>query len=160
MRNTDRHVFTARGIPATWRVAARVAAMLPAGGVVALQGELGAGKTTFVQGLARALGIRRPVTSPTFTLVSEYAGGALRLVHMDLYRLRDPDDLLAIGFHDYLGRGSLVAVEWPERAGDLLPTGTLWVTLALVSDPRTRQIRVHPHRPTPSDQTPDPARTR
>jgi tRNA threonylcarbamoyladenosine biosynthesis protein TsaE len=159
MRNTDRNTFTARGIPATWRVAAHIAAMLPKGGVLALQGELGAGKTTFVQGLARALGIRRPVTSPTFTLVSEYTGGALRLVHMDLYRLRDPDDLLAIGFHDYLDRGSLVAVEWPERAGDLLPADTLWVSLTLVSDPRTRRIRVQPRRQLGIPSTSDLART-
>ena len=91
MSNPTIHV--ARGIAATWRVARGVAERLPRGGVVALQGELGAGKTTFVQGLARALGIRRPVTSPTFTLVGEYAGTRLRLVHMDLYRLRTPDDL-------------------------------------------------------------------
>lgn len=159
MRNTDRNVFTARGIPATWRVAARVAAMLPEGGVLALQGELGAGKTTFVQGLARALGIRRPVTSPTFTLVSEYTGGARPLVHMDLYRLRNPDDLLAIGFQDYLDRGSLVAIEWPERAGDLLPKDTLWVSLTLVSDPRTRRIRVQPLRQLDKPSTPGLART-
>jgi len=142
MATADRLVFTARGVPATWRVAEQVASRLPDGGVIALQGEMGAGKTTFVQGLARALGIQRPVTSPTFTLVSEYAGGRLRLVHMDLYRLREPDDLLAIGFQDYLERGSLIAVEWPERAGDLLPPGTLWVSLTLAAHARTRHIQV------------------
>lgn len=135
-------VCVARGIPATWRVAARVAAQLPQGGVVALQGELGAGKTTFVQGLARALGITRPVTSPTFTVVSEYAGTSLLLVHMDLYRLRTPDDLLVIGFLEYLERGALVAVEWPERAGDLMPASAVWVELSLTADPRARRIRV------------------
>jgi tRNA threonylcarbamoyladenosine biosynthesis protein TsaE len=133
----------ARGIPATWRVAARVAARLPRGGVVALQGELGAGKTTFVQGLARALGVARPVTSPTFTLVGEYAAGQDRLlVHMDLYRLRSPDDLLAIGFAEYLERGAIVAIEWPERAGELLPVDAIWVEIGLTSDPRARRIRV------------------
>ena len=132
----------ARSIPATWRVAARVAARLPRGGVVALQGELGAGKTTFVQGLARALGIMRPVTSPTFTLVGEYAGPGLLLVHMDLYRLQSPDDLLTIGFLEYLERGALVAVEWPERAGNLIPPAAVWVEMTLTADPRARRIRV------------------
>ena len=134
--------YTCRGIAATWRAAQRVAEALPDGGVVALQGELGAGKTTFVQGLARALGIARPVTSPTFTLVSEYQGPRLRLVHLDLYRLRSPDDLLVIGFPEYLERGTLVAVEWPDRAGDLLPPATVWVTLALAARPDTRRITV------------------
>ena len=132
----------ARGIPATWRVAARVAARLPRGGVVALQGELGAGKTTFVQGLARALGIARPVTSPTFTLVGEYASPGLLLVHMDLYRLQSPDDLLAIGFLEYLERGAIVAVEWPERAGTLIPEEAIWVEIGLTPDPRARRILV------------------
>jgi len=134
--------FTVRSVPATWRLAAQLAARLPNGGVIALQGELGAGKTTFVQGLARALGIARPVTSPTFTLVGEYPGGRLLLVHMDLYRLRSPDDLLTIGFPEYLERKALVAVEWPERAGDLLPPETIWVTLTLTADAHTRHVEV------------------
>ena len=133
---------TARGIAATWRVAQRVADRLPQGGVVALQGELGAGKTTFVQGIARALGITRPVTSPTFTLVAEYPGERLRLVHLDLYRLRSPDDLLVIGFQEYLESGALVAIEWPDRAGDLLPTQAIWVTLTLTARADTRTITV------------------
>jgi tRNA threonylcarbamoyladenosine biosynthesis protein TsaE len=133
---------TARGIAATWRVARRVVARLPQGGVVALQGELGAGKTAFVQGMARALGIARPVTSPTFTLVGEYPAAGMLLVHMDLYRLRSPDDLLAIGFPEYLERKALVAVEWPERAGDLLPPHAVWVRISLTPDAHTRLIEV------------------
>lgn len=140
MSNPTIHV--ARGIAATWRVARDVAERLPCGGVVALQGELGAGKTTFVQGLARALGIRRPVTSPTFTLVGEYAGTSLRLVHMDLYRLRTPDDLLATGFAEYAESGALVAVEWPERAAGLLPPDAVRVRIELTGDPRVRRIAV------------------
>ena len=134
--------FRCRSVPATWRVAAQLAAQLPDGGVVALQGELGAGKTTFVQGLARTLGIDRPITSPTFTLVGEYAGHGLPLVHMDLYRLHSPDDLLAIGFSEYLERRALVAIEWPERAGDLLPGDAIRVNIRLAPDARTRIIEV------------------
>ena len=145
----------ARGIAGTWRVAAQVAARLPDGGVVALQGGLGAGKTTFVQGLARALGIRRPVTSPTFTLVGEYQGTRLRLVHVDLYRLRAPDDLDAIGFEEYLERGALLAIEWPERAGDWIPAEAVRVALRPGADLRTRRIEVR----YPAGMTP-PARCR
>ncbi len=135
-------LLTVRGIAATWRVAAQVVADLPRGGVVALQGELGAGKTTFVQGMAQALGIQRPVTSPTFTLCGEYASGRQLLVHMDLYRLRTPDDLLTIGFQEYLDRQALMAIEWPERAGDLLPPATIWVRITLTANAHTRHIRV------------------
>ena len=131
---------TVRSIAATWRVAEQVAARLPNGGVIALQGELGAGKTTFVQGMARALGITRPITSPTFTLVGEYSGARLLLVHMDLYRIQSPDELLVIGFQEYLDRKALVAVEWPERAGDLLPPETIRVSIALTADPHARRI--------------------
>ena len=139
---SNHSTHTVRGVPATWRLAAQLAAQLPDGGVVALQGELGAGKTTFVQGLARALGIERPITSPTFTLVGEYAGTGLPLVHMDLYRLHSPDDLLSIGFSEYLERRALVAIEWPERAGDLLPADAIRVNIRLAPDARTRIIEV------------------
>jgi tRNA threonylcarbamoyladenosine biosynthesis protein TsaE len=124
----------------TWRLAADVTALLPRGGVIALSGDLGAGKTAFVQGVARALGIARPVTSPTFTLVGDYAGPGGRLVHMDLYRMTGPDDLLTIGFPDYLESGAIVAVEWPERAGDLIPPDAVQVALTLLPDRASRRI--------------------
>jgi tRNA threonylcarbamoyladenosine biosynthesis protein TsaE len=139
--------IVARGVAATWRVARQVAARLPSGGVVALQGDLGAGKTTFVQGLARALGVTRPVTSPTFAIVSEYQGAQLRLIHFDLYRLHSPDDLLALGFQEYLERGALVALEWPDRAGDLLPPETIHVHLAPAADVHSRRIEVRYPKP-------------
>ena len=113
----------------TRRVAADLAARLPGGAVLALHGDLGAGKTCFVQGLAAALGVARAVTSPTYTLVSEYAG-ARRLVHIDLYRLRGSREALAMGLEEYLSGGGLVAIEWAERAADLLPAGTVHVRIA------------------------------
>ena len=95
----------------TWAVAGRFAAELKPGDVVALEGDLGAGKTTFVQGLAAALGAKRPATSPTFCLVVEHSTDRFLLVHMDLYRLHGPDDVLELGWEDYLARGAVLLVE-------------------------------------------------
>lgn len=134
--------YTVRSLEETWAVAGEVAARLRPGMVVALHGDLGAGKTAFVQGMALALGLRRPVTSPTFTLCTEYETPRFTLAHMDLYRLAGPDDLQAIGFFEYLERGAVVAVEWPERAGDLLPPGALHVTLSLSDEAGARVIEV------------------
>ncbi len=133
---------TVHSLSETWQVAARVAARLPRGGVVALSGDLGAGKTAFVQGIAHALGIARPVTSPTFTLVGDYTGPRGRLIHMDLFRMTGPDDLLTIGFPEYLESGAIVAVEWPERAGDLIPPDAVRVEITLLPDRTSRRIRV------------------
>jgi tRNA threonylcarbamoyladenosine biosynthesis protein TsaE len=105
----------------------RLARLLRAGDVLLLQGDLGAGKTTLTQGIARGLGIAGYVQSPTFILVAEYDGRAtdgtpLCLHHLDLYRLEDGGDLESIGFDDYLEPGDGVSViEWPERATDDLP---------------------------------------
>ena len=134
--------YTVRSVEETWRVAAEVAKMLTPGVVIALHGDLGAGKTTFVQGLGFALGVHRPVTSPTFTVCTEYPTASFKLVHMDLYRLMGPDDLLTIGYPEYLETGAVVAVEWPERAGDLIPPDALHVTFSLTDDPDTRVIEV------------------
>lgn len=117
--------FRVSSVEETWRLAAEFARELKPGDVVCLEGDLGAGKTTFTQGLAAALGVRGRVTSPTFCLVQEHAaapGSPIPLmVHMDLYRLGGEEDVLAIGWEDYLARGALLVLEWPERAGGLIP---------------------------------------
>lgn len=118
----------------TAKIAQRFAQQLRVGDVVLLHGDLGAGKTTFVQALARALGVDRPVTSPTFALVQEYPlpeGGLF--AHLDLYRMAQGTLLEDIGFEELLERGAVVAVEWPERAGNVFPKGAYDVTLR--SDP-------------------------
>ena len=99
----------------TRHIAAALAKELRAGAIVLLKGDLGAGKTAFVRGLAEGLGLKpEEVTSPTFTLVHEYRGGRLPLVHVDLYRL-DRADLDEIGLDQDVANRGIVAVEWPER---------------------------------------------
>lgn len=107
----------------------RLADALKTGRVVAFTGDLGAGKTAFVSGMARALGVEERVTSPTFTIVNEYEGGRLPLFHFDMYRLGGADELFHIGWEDYLSRGGVCAVEWSERAEAALPRETVWVSI-------------------------------
>jgi tRNA threonylcarbamoyladenosine biosynthesis protein TsaE len=112
----------------TRAVAAQLAAGLDAGTVILLSGDLGAGKTAFVRGLAEGLGLAADVvTSPTFTLVHEYRGGRLPLIHVDLYRL-DAADLADIGLDDDLAAAGVVAIEWPERLTRPVP-GALRVSI-------------------------------
>lgn len=85
------------------------------GWVIGLSGDLGAGKTQLVKGLARGLGVTSRVHSPTFTLVNEYSGGRLRLFHLDLYRLMTPDQIIAAGLEEYLRPDGVAVIEWAER---------------------------------------------
>ena len=101
---------------------------LRGGSVVAYRGGLGMGKTAFTRGLARGLGCRGRVTSPTFTIVNEY-NGSTPLFHFDMYRLDSEDALFDIGWDDYLDRGGVCAVEWSENVADALPVDTVFVTI-------------------------------
>ena len=112
----------------------RLARALPAGGVViALYGELGAGKTAFVRGLARGLEIDDAVVSPTFTIVNEFSGKR-ELFHFDMYRLHDSDELFDIGWEDYLRRGGVCAVEWSENVPEAFDGTEIRVTIQKTSD--------------------------
>ncbi len=93
----------------------RLAKILRPGAVIAYFGDLGAGKTAFTRGLARGLGCREPVTSPTYTIVNEYLTGSMPLFHFDMYRLGSAEELWDIGWEDYLERGGVCAVEWSEH---------------------------------------------
>ena len=101
----------------TFALAADVAKTLRAGDVILLHGELGAGKTTFTKGLAKALGIEETVTSPTFNYVKEYQGGRLPLFHFDMYRVSDADEVYELGLEEYFYRGGVVVVEWNKFDG-------------------------------------------
>ena len=95
------------------------------GALVTLRGELGTGKTTFARGLLRRLGVTGSIRSPTYTLIEPYEAGGLAVHHLDLYRIANPDELELMGTRDLLADGGLVLVEWPERAGRLLPNADL-----------------------------------
>jgi len=118
----------------TLRWGAALGRLLQPGDVVALLGDLGAGKTTLVQGLAQGLGITEPVTSPTFTLAHEYPA-QVPLFHFDPYRLNAPGDMVDLGFEEYLERGGVVVVEWADKIETLLPEDRLTVRLELLTGP-------------------------
>lgn len=103
----------------TVRIAEKIGQRLSAGDIILYQGDMGAGKTTLTKGIAKALGIKDVVTSPTFALVNEYLDGKIPLFHFDLYRIDSFDDLYALGFFDYLSRGGIIAAEWSENIPDL-----------------------------------------
>ncbi len=101
----------------TEEVGRKLAEKLPGGSVVAMYGDLGAGKTAFVRGMAKGMGLSCRVSSPTFTIVNEYLGER-ELIHFDMYRLSSADELFDIGWEDYLSRGAVCAVEWSENVQD------------------------------------------
>lgn len=107
-----------------------IGAALNPGEVIAVSGELGAGKTLFIKGLALGLGTdpRVPVTSPTYTILQEYPGQK-NLFHFDFYRLDKIDEVLALGYEDYFYNDGVAAIEWPEKFPEIFPKHTLWVNM-------------------------------
>ncbi|MCK4563737.1 MAG: tRNA (adenosine(37)-N6)-threonylcarbamoyltransferase complex ATPase subunit type 1 TsaE [Verrucomicrobia bacterium] len=125
----------------TWALAAALADELGPGTVMALHGDLGAGKTCFVQGLAAALGIDEPITSPTYTLIGEYEG-RLPLHHIDLYRLSGPEEALGLGLEEYFDANGITAIEWAERAEGLLPPDLLHIQITVDDTTESRTFRI------------------
>jgi tRNA threonylcarbamoyladenosine biosynthesis protein TsaE len=97
--------------------------------IVTLQGDLGTGKTTLAQAICRGVGVREDVTSPTFALVNEYHAERATVFHLDLYRLRGPDDLTNLAWDDVINSDAIVIVEWPERAGERVPADVVKIRL-------------------------------
>ena len=126
----------------TEELGCRLGRTLGPGAVVAYFGGLGMGKTAFTRGLARGLGCRGRVTSPTFTIVNEYEGGRLPLFHFDMYRLGSADELFDIGWEDYLNRGGVCAVEWSENVAEAMETGTIRVSIRREGDENSRVIGI------------------
>jgi tRNA threonylcarbamoyladenosine biosynthesis protein TsaE len=125
-------------------LAAEIASQLNGGEVMALSGELGAGKTTFVQGLAKALGITQPIASPTFALERQYrtAEGQV-LHHFDWYRLDSLASVQSLGVEEYFGQiTDITVIEWPERAPGLLPSDTIRIGIAYDHNEQTRKVTI------------------
>ncbi len=136
----------------TNHLAKKIAAGLKGGEVLALVGQLGAGKTTFTQGLAKALGVKTKVSSPTFVVLKVYKTkhqAIKRLVHIDAYRLGDESALAAIGWDDFQDPKSVVVIEWADKAVKLLPHQTIWLKFVLgrAGGRRTITVKNFPNQP-------------
>lgn len=121
-------VFETYSYEDTINIAKEIADTFTGGEFVAMYGDLGAGKTAFVQGIAKALGIAQHVTSPTFTIVNEYEG-RLPLYHFDVYRIADSDEMYEIGFDEYVNSDGVCMVEWAELIEDLFPPRYIKITI-------------------------------
>jgi tRNA threonylcarbamoyladenosine biosynthesis protein TsaE len=108
--------------------------------VFAFQGELGAGKTTFISSLCKEMGINETVTSPTFSIIQEYVGGDQKIVyHIDLYRIKSSEEAMNAGIEDCINSGEICMIEWPEKAPEILPEDTVFSSFEIIS-PRKRKM--------------------
>ncbi|MDR1948011.1 MAG: tRNA (adenosine(37)-N6)-threonylcarbamoyltransferase complex ATPase subunit type 1 TsaE [Spirochaetaceae bacterium] len=129
---------TAPGETMAW--GERIGRLLPRGSVVALRGGLGAGKTCFAKGIARGLGVDEEITSPTYTIISEYEG-SLPLYHIDAYRLAGDEDFCALGAEELLYGNGVSVIEWSERIPRSIPAGAVFVELEFAGEEK-RKIRI------------------
>lgn len=134
-----------KGLAETEDLAARIASGVRSGDVIALEGDLGAGKTTLARGILRTLGIVEAVPSPTFTLVQEYAAAGLRIAHFDLYRVESVTELDELGLDDALSE-CVVLVEWPERAQGRIPGDALKIRIEITGESERRMHLSGPQR--------------
>ena len=134
--------ITSRSIEDTMELAENIESEKFPGMIICLDGELGSGKTVFVKGFAKSLGLEETITSPTFNIVKEYVSGEMPLYHMDVYRLENGDD--SIGFNDYFNSNGITIIEWSELIEDILPEERLDITFKVI-DENTRIIKLTPH---------------
>ena len=134
-------IYYSRSARETENIGFSLAKTVEVGSVVALFGELGAGKTAFVRGFARGMGINAEVTSPTFALVNEYRSGKKALCHFDMYRITGWDDLYSTGYFDYLDAGATLIIEWSENIEAILPQDCVRVTITKCDDLRKDRER-------------------
>ncbi len=134
--------YTSRSIDDTMELAENIESEKFPGMVICLEGELGSGKTVFVKGFAKSLGITETITSPTFTLIKEYNNGEMPLNHMDVYRINESDN--TIGFEDYFNSDSVSIVEWADMIQDELPKERLELVFRVI-DENTRVIVLKPY---------------
>ena len=119
----------------TQQFAFELCKLLKGGEVITLNGDLGAGKTTFTQFLAKEFGIKEPVTSPTFTLMNQYLDGRLKLYHFDMYRIEEIDEILETGLTEYFGNADAVCmIEWAENIKPLLPKNLITINITKLGE--------------------------
>ena len=137
--NEQGRVIFSKSAEETRALGVRIGRRLRAGAVIALRGELGSGKTCMVQGIAAGLGVAPTayVNSPTFVLINEY-DGPIPLYHFDLYRLADGNELIDLGWEDYLDSRGVIAIEWAERMGSLLPPDHIGISLEVTGETSRR----------------------
>jgi tRNA threonylcarbamoyladenosine biosynthesis protein TsaE len=144
MKPMEHNVRTVQSVSVdeTLHMARTIAGYLQGGEVITLTGDLGAGKTSFTQGLAKGLGVKRHVNSPTFTLIKEYQGTSLALYHMDVYRLED--EFEELGFDEYFYGNGVCVIEWPQMIESQLPQERLEITIIKTGE-EVREIKLKPH---------------
>lgn len=126
-RLTMRIDLTSDSPQETQELGASLGRLLQGGELICLEGELGSGKTTFIQGIGRGLGVKGPITSPTFTLVNEYWGEGIVFYHVDLYRVESLREIIASGLDDLFFDYGICAIEWAEKAREIVPGDRLWI---------------------------------
>ena len=133
--------YLSHSVQETYDLAKGIADKCVGGEVIVLNGELGAGKTTFTKSLAKALGIDEPVTSPTFTLMNQYQGKNLKLYHFDMYRIEDIDEILETGLTEYFGNTDAVCViEWAENIKQLLPKNLTKISIEKLGETKRKFV--------------------
>lgn len=127
--------FISNAVEETFEIGKKLSEQLKPGDVVLVEGSLGAGKSVLIRGLAYGLGVEEDLPSPTFTLVNEY-NAKFKIYHFDLYRVNDPYELYEIGFEDYVYSKAVSFIEWPSKAGDLIPEDSIFININLNGEER------------------------
>ena len=139
----SKRVYETHSRTETEELAEKLAGEILSGAVIALKGDLGAGKTCFTAGFAKGMGYLGSVNSPTFAIVNEYKGGRLDIYHFDMYRVDGEEALYSCGFFDYLDAGGICIAEWCENITDFIPDGAVKVSISKLSDsPDARRISI------------------
>ena len=135
-------IYKTQKVNETERIGFLLGETVKDGSVVAMFGDLGAGKTAFTRGFAKGMGINSDVSSPTFALVNEYRGNSRTLYHFDMYRISGWDDLYSTGYFDYLESGGCLIIEWSENIEAILPEDCIRVTITKTENPDERNIEI------------------
>ena len=144
------HSYHTRSVEETVALGENFSGTLSAGTVVALFGDLGTGKTHFIKGVCRGLGVHEHVASPTFTIINEYDAGGVKICHVDCYRLQSAKELRDIGFEDYLFGSYICLIEWADRVEKLLPPVRFDVRFQLGAEENMREIIIEHHQEIPA----------